>query len=51
MRSLGGIMKIFSRPVFRPFRKAWQDEIDLLVKTIYEINQPVKHQVELVKVD
>ncbi|MBN2163986.1 MAG: SGNH/GDSL hydrolase family protein [Pontiellaceae bacterium] len=48
---ISGNYENYFKARFPSVRQAWQDQMDLLVDTIYEINQPVNHQIELVKVD
>lgn len=47
---LRGRRDIYSKGMSPEIRKAWEDEIDLLVNTIYAINQPVKRTFTLEKV-
>lgn len=35
--------------MYPEIRKAWQDEMELLVSRMYELAQPVIHRIELVK--
>lgn len=46
---LVGHLDNFSKMMYPEIRKAWKDEIDLLVNRMYELAQPVKHRIELVK--
>ena len=45
---LRGRRDLYSKAMFPEIRKAWQDEMDLLVSTIYEINNPVKRKITLI---
>lgn len=40
---------LYAKAMFPEIRQAWQDEMDLLVSTIYEINTPQKRKVTLVR--
>lgn len=46
---LMGHLDNFSKMMYPEIRKAWQDEMDLLVSRMYELAQPVAHRIELVK--
>jgi len=46
---LNGRRDLFSKAMFPEVRKAWQDEMDLLVSAIYEINAPVKRKITLLR--
>ena len=41
---------LYSKARYPEVRKAWQDEMGLLLSTIYNINTPVKRTITLVKV-
>jgi hypothetical protein len=41
---------LYSKAMFPEIRKAWQDEMDLLVSTIYDINTPVVRKIILTQV-
>jgi len=41
---------IYTRAMHPEIRKAWENEMDLLVSTIYELNTPVKRKITLVRV-
>jgi len=40
---------LYSKAMFPEIRKAWQDQMDLLVNTIYDINTPQKRKITLVR--
>lgn len=46
---LAGHLDNFSKMMYPEIRKAWQDEMELLVSRMYELAQPVIHRIELVK--
>lgn len=39
----------YSKAMYPEIRKAWQDEMDMLLSAIYDINTPVKRKITLVK--
>jgi len=39
----------YSKVMYPEIRKAWQDEMDMLLSAIYDINSPVKRKITLVK--
>jgi len=41
---------LYSKAMFPVIRNAWQNEMDLLVSTIYEINKPLKRKITLIRV-
>ncbi|WP_319591025.1 SGNH/GDSL hydrolase family protein [uncultured Draconibacterium sp.] len=45
-----GNFGIYQQAQYPEIRQVWQDEIDLIVKTIYSINKPVDRKIELIKV-
>ncbi|MBK5720011.1 SGNH/GDSL hydrolase family protein [Dysgonomonas sp. Marseille-P4677] len=47
---LNGRRDLYSKAMFPEIRKAWQDEINLLTSTIYEINKPRERKITLVKI-
>ena len=47
---LRGRRDIYSKGMSPEIRKVWEDEIDLIVNTIYKINKPVKRTVEFEKI-
>ena len=46
-----GNFGIYQQAQYPEIRKVWQDEMDLMVQTIYSINKPVDRKIELVKID
>ena len=46
-----GNFGVFERAHHAAVRKTWQEQMDLIVKNMYEIAQPVEHTFELVKVE
>jgi lysophospholipase L1-like esterase len=40
---------LYSKAMYPEFRKAWQDQMDLLIEAIYDINAPVRRKISLVK--
>ncbi|MDR2920441.1 MAG: SGNH/GDSL hydrolase family protein [Tannerella sp.] len=42
---------LYSKAMYPEIRKAWQDEMDLLLSAIYDINAPVKRKITLIKVN
>lgn len=41
---------LYSKAMYPEIRKAWQNEMDILLSAIYDINTPVKRKMSLVKV-
>lgn len=41
---------LYSRAMYPEVRKAWQDEMDMLLSAIYDLNTPVKRKITIVKV-
>ncbi|MBB4034332.1 lysophospholipase L1-like esterase [Dysgonomonas hofstadii] len=41
---------LWSKTMYPEIRKAWQDQMDLLLAAIYDINTPVKRKVTLIRV-
>ena len=46
---LRGRRDLFSKGMFPEVRKAWQDQMDILTSTIYDVNKPIKRKITLVK--
>jgi len=45
-----GNFGVYQQAQYPEIRKVWQDEMDLIVKTIYSINKPITRKIELVNV-
>ncbi len=45
-----GNFGVYEQAQYPEIRKVWQDEMDLIVNTIYSINQPIDRKIELIKV-
>jgi lysophospholipase L1-like esterase len=41
---------LYSKAMFPQIRQAWQDEMNALLSTIYELNQPLKRKITLIRV-
>jgi lysophospholipase L1-like esterase len=46
---LNGRRDLYSKAMYPEVRKAWQDEMDLLTSTIYDINTPVRRKITLIR--
>jgi len=45
-----GNFGVYEQAQYPEIRKVWQDEMDLIVNTIYSINKPIARKIELIKV-
>lgn len=45
-----GNFGVYEQAQYPEIRKVWQDEMDLIVNTIYSINKPIDRKIELIKV-
>lgn len=45
-----GNFGVYEQAQYPEIREVWQEEMDVIVKMIYSINQPVDHQFKLVKI-
>lgn len=46
---LKGRRDIYSKMMFPEVRQAYEDEMELLINTIYKVNKPIKRKIELTK--
>ena len=44
-----GNFGVYEKAQYPEIRETWQQQMDIIVKTIYQINQPVEHKIELLK--
>lgn len=45
-----GNFGVYEQAQYPEIRKVWQDEMDLIINTIYSINKPIDRKIELIKV-
>lgn len=45
-----GNFGVYEKAQYPEIRQNWQSQMDAIVKTIYTINQPVSHKVEIIKI-
>jgi lysophospholipase L1-like esterase len=45
-----GNFDVYSKAQYPEIRKVWQEEMNLIINTIYKINKPVVHHIQLVKI-